>query len=201
MTRKINNYSFLSKDISGAMVDAENPCIKGKFCLTGRFTESWAARMGTDYCITSEVEKISEDGIVTTKNAQYELGTISPDYQQYITATRNGIQAVVNWNIYGGQQYGYYLTADLYPQRKSLKVAKIISQEDNFLTIKKLVELPNKEIIWADEEKVFVCWSSMSKQARNEFLGRKMLADDILYEKLTSFCGINCKPILKLNNP
>ena len=201
MTRTINNYSFLSKDIPGAMVDTENPRIKGKFYLAGRFTDWWATFMGTEYCVTSDVKEISEDGIVTPQNSQYQLGTISPDYEQYLNATRNGIQAVVNWNIYGGRDHGYYLTADLYPQRKSMGVAKIVSQEGNFLIIRRLTKIPDREIIWADEEKVFVCWTSMSKQAQNEILGREKIADDIPYAKMRNFCGVRCKPALQFENP
>jgi len=191
---EIDDYSFMSQEILGAMVDTNAPRRRGKICLSGIYVDYVSALLGTHDNIQVAVKEIKDDGTIVTPNYICQLGTINPDYEEYLRATRSGIQSVVNWNIYGSKERGYYLTADMYPQLKATGPSKIVSQEGNFLVIQRQKRIPSGELIWADEQKVFVCWSSISAQAQREIETRGKVAD-ISYAKCFGiFNGNKCKP-------
>ena len=175
------------------MVDPERKRT-GKFFLYARYTDSWAMFMGTEYFVTSSIQERTEEGSVITKNSTYQLGTMALEYHEFLEATRKGMLAIGNWNIYGCKNR-YYLTGDVFPQKKALPTSKIVAQDGNYLTITRLVETPTGERVWEDPEKVFICWSSMSKHAQSELQSRGKVAD-IAYEKFEQFNGKTCKPIL-----
>lgn len=193
MIRIINNYSFINEQ--GAMV---NPVSKqkGKFYLLGKYTESWIFFVGTETCLTSVVTKITNELLVVTQDGnEYRLGTISPDYRQFLEATKKGISAVSNWSIYGSKKYGYYLMADEFLEKKAIATSKIIAQKGNFLVIRKMAKTLSGENVWNDPELVFVCWDTASKNVVTQIKQNGMLAD-IKYSDFKMFNGSICKPNL-----
>ena len=190
MTRIIDNYSFVSKEVPGMMVDPRSRKSE-RYCVKGKFIDSWNIFIGGEPCLTSTVKELTSEGEIATENKRYKLRKICPDYNEFLNARNKGIMTVGNWNIYGGKEYGYYLTADIFPERKALGRAKIISKEGNFLTIRRIGEAQSKL------ETVFVCWSSMSMQVENEIMRRGELSD-IPYADFQEFNGCKCKPILEI---
>ena len=191
--RTINNYSFLNEE--KVMVDITK-FQKGRFYLFGKYTEEWARFMGTDSCVTSDVLNITEEGEVVTKNSIYNLGSISPDYQEFLEVSNKGISFAANWEIYGERkEFGYYLRADYYSkEQKSRITARIASQEGNFLTIQRLIGKGN----FAEKETVFVCWNTISPYAMSEIQTVGRVASDIEYVYFQEFNGINCRPKLEV---
>lgn len=192
--RKVNNYYFVDKD--GVMVDYEKARKKEKLYLIGTFEDHVAAFMGTKHCHSSFVENISKNGEVTTQNTTYKLGGMSPDYQEFLEATRSGMRYLVDWTLYGDERQ-YYLTGKCLPKNKVITIAKIISQDGNYLLIQMDKKTSSDEIVWNKEERVFVCWNNMSKHTERKILDERKVATDIFYEKFEKFVGIKCKPVLK----
>lgn len=193
--KRVDNYSFVNEE--GAMVDITKKR-RGRIFLTGRCIEheKWFQSM-YDF-ITSSVSEISEGGKVTTKYNVYELGTISPDYQEFLEATRTGVLAIGNWNIYGSRTGSYCITGDIFPQRKSIEISKILHQEGNFLTIQQLKEEEPRKFSWSKPERVFVCWGSISRRAVEEIYKTGKVADLSFDTEFEKFNGKTCKPVLKI---
>lgn len=193
--KRVDNYSFVNEE--GAMVDITKKR-RGRTFLTGRCIEHEKWFQGIYDFITSSVCEISEDGKVTTKHNVYELGTISPDYQEFLEATRTGVLAIGNWNIYGSRTGSYYITGDIFQQRKSIEIAKIIHQEGNFLTIRQLKEKEPKKFSWSKSERVFVCWGSISRRAVEEINKTGKVADLSYDAEFEKFNEKICRPILQI---
>ena len=192
--RTVDNYSFVNEE--GAMVDITKNK-RGRVFLKGKSNEWSVAFPWMDEYVTSAVCKFTEEGEVITKYNHYKLGTISPDYQEFLNVTRMGTLALGNWNIYGSRNGNYYLTGDIFPQKKSIEIAKIIHQEGNFLTIQQLVEERPGKLSWCKPERIFVCWCSVSRCVIQELDSRGKIAD-IPYQQFEKFNGTICKPILKI---
>lgn len=191
MLRTINNYSFI--DNHGAMINPRGK--QKKFYLYGQYTDSWSFFVETEACLTASVTSVTDELVSTEDGKHYQLGTISKDYRDFLIATQNGIEAISNWNIYGSKKRGYYLLGDNFLAKKAIPTSKIISQERNFLIIKKMARTPSGENIWSDPERIFVCWSSPSKNALIQIKQNGRLAD-IKYSDFERFNGIICRPAL-----
>ena len=190
-SKRIDNYSFLTEE--GAMIDIEKTRRPGqRLYVSGRYTDDWVAIFTGENRTLSLVKQKHRNTLLTSCGV-CELGEPSTDYQEFLNATRNGIPAVANWNIFGSKER-YFLTADIFPQRKALGLSKVIYQEGNFLTIQRRVKLPSDESIWGDPEKIFVCWNSMSEPIQTELWRRGKIADISEYE---AFNGLSrCRPKL-----
>lgn len=192
--RVINNYSFLNEE--GAMVDLMKKKRGERIYLHGRIEDFLAWFMGNDEWSTSSIIEITEEGEIITKHSVYKLGNISPDYQEFLDVSANGILTIGNWNIFGSKERGYYLTADIFPQRKSVE-AKILSQNGNFLTIQRLVEIPVGGKAWEKPEQCWVCWSNMSAPAKKGIKRMGRVAD-IEYVNFEYFDNQICRPVLEI---
>jgi len=192
--RIVNNYSFL--DEKGIMVDLTNKKTE-RYHLFGKNTDKWAKVLGTEHCVTSSVHNVTEDGKVSTEYSMYQLGTISPDYQEFLESNKKGILYVANWSIYGDKS-GYYLRADIYPKKKFIAVAKIVSQNGNFLTIQRITPDSITKNVWKEPETIFVCWNVMSYEMISAIRNTGKVADDLYYDNFQEFNGKICRPILKI---
>ena len=196
ITGRINHYSFINEE--GAMVDPANQKKgRGSYFLYGKFTDSWTFFMGVpENCKTAAVTAITDaKSVVTRDGSIYSLGTIAPEYKEFLEATKKGVLVVGNWNILGTRKRGYCLTGDTFPERKAISTARILYQEGNMLTIRRLITTPSGERIWNDPEHVFVCWNSMSHHAVTEIRRLGKVAD-IEYRDFERFAGLRCKPVL-----
>ena len=192
----VDDYSFHDASVKGAMVDFRKPQRRGKIQVNGMCGDQLDGLLGLQEKVTFFVDQITEEGTVKVEKNTYQLGIINPDYEEYLLATRSGIQAVVNWNIYGSKESGYFLTADKYPQLKALRSAKIISQEGNFLVIQQLEKIPSGETVWSSEKRIFVCWESMSEHALREIQASGQLAGVDYNSQFDPFNGKKCRPKL-----
>ena len=191
--RLVKNYCFLNDD--GIMVDITSKR-RERHYLFGKYNDEWAKIMGTEYCKTSTVIDVSEEGKVVTQNSIYQLGTVSPDYNDFLEAIRKGIHYVAEWSIYECNGT-YYLRAHSYPNKKLMVIAKIIAQNGNFLTIQRLTQESISKNVWREPETIFVCWNTMSTEMSTKLQKEERVAG-IEYTEFQEFNGINCRPNLRI---
>lgn len=192
--RTVNNYSFLND--KGIMIDTTDKR-RENYHLFGQYEDEWARITGSRYCVTSKVLDVSEDGKVVTKNSMYQLGTISPDYQEFLEVSRRGMLYVANWSLYGDKE-GYFLRANMYPKRKFILAAKVIAQNGNFLTIQRIINDTKSKITWGKPEKIFVCWNAMSAETLENIEKTGKVAADLEVDNFQEFNGKKCRPILEI---
>ena len=192
--RTVNNYSFLNE--KGIMIDITDKR-KEKYHLFGQHTGDRARIIGSTYCDTSIVLEVSEFGKVVTENSMYQLGTISTDYQEFLEVSRNGMLYVTNWSLYGSKGM-YYIKANMYPKRQFILLARVISQNGNFLTIQRLIKDPIANITWGKPEKIFVCWNVMSDEMVENIKKTGKITEDLEFSNFQEFNGTICRPVLEI---
>jgi len=179
---QMNNYFFVDTERKSKLIVPEN--FNSNFSLCGNCIREGFA--DNSYVTTSHIEELGDGFAKTHSGSVYELQKIDSDYKEFLDAVSQTIPIIEEWYLEGNLRHGYTLSGVV---NGTTIVAKVISQEKNFVV---LDQLGNH----------FVQWRDFSFEAQSKLTLFGNIAD-LQYSKdpeasndFEEYCGFLCRPVL-----
>lgn len=180
VTKKMRDYGFVSAERDDRLVCTEDA--KKGFCILGKTDYQGVEKL----VITSWVEEMKAGVARTFSGSLYELEEMNEDYREFLTALKNEIPVLTEWNIINYYDEGYMISGKL---DGSFFAGLIIEQKGNYLIVERH---KGKKV------KIFVDWLSMAVNTRIAFNFSGEAVPGLRYssENYEKFVGRNIRPKL-----